>query len=38
MKVDRVEVTATAVMNTNISNDRKSPDMPGSYTLQNVSE
>lgn len=38
MTIDTVEGTAIAVMNMNISNDRKSPDMPGSYKLQNVSE
>jgi hypothetical protein len=37
MTVDAAEGTATAIMNMNISNDRKSPDMPGSYKLQNVS-
>jgi hypothetical protein len=38
MTIDTVEGTAIAVMNMNISNDMKSPDMPGSYKLQNVSE
>ena len=38
MTADAVEGTAMAVMNMNISNDRKSPDMPGSYKLQNVSK
>jgi hypothetical protein len=36
MTVDAAEGTAMAVMN--ISNDRKSPDLPGSYEQQNVSE
>jgi len=38
MAVDAAEGTAIAVMNMNISNDKKSPEMPGSYKLQNVSE
>jgi hypothetical protein len=36
MTVYSVEGTGMAVMNTNISNDRKSCDMLGSYKLQNV--
>jgi hypothetical protein len=38
MTADAAEGTAMAVMNMNISNDRMSPDMPGSYKPQNVSE
>jgi len=38
MTVDAAEGTAIAVMNMNISNDKKSPEMPGSYKTQNVSE
>jgi hypothetical protein len=38
MTVDAAEGTAIAVMNINISNDRKSHEMSGSYKPQNVSE
>jgi hypothetical protein len=38
MIIDASEGTAMAVMNTNISTDRMSSDMPGSYRLQDVSE
>jgi hypothetical protein len=38
MTVDAAEGTAIAVMNMNISNDKKSPEMPGSYKTQNVSQ